>query len=88
MKRAFSLGIVTIFLGSLFLCSALLAEEKEIPITTSSKDALKSFLEGRDKWEFAESDAAAKLFDQAILKIAGVGSKFQILDIRQYARFR
>ncbi|MGD9347771.1 MAG: tetratricopeptide repeat protein, partial [Candidatus Aminicenantes bacterium] len=68
MKRAFSLGIVTIFLGSLFLCSALLAEEKEIPITTSSKEALKLFLEGRDKWEFAESDAAAKLFDQAIEK--------------------
>jgi tetratricopeptide (TPR) repeat protein len=68
MKKAFSLGIVTVFISLLFLCSALLADDKEIPITTSSKEALKLFMEGRDKWEFAESDAAAKLFDQAIEK--------------------
>lgn len=68
MKKAFSLGIVSVFIGLLFLCSALLADDKEMPITTSSKEAMKLFLDGRDKWEFAEADAAAKLFDQAIEK--------------------
>lgn len=44
----------------------LLAQPKEVPITTSSKEALDLFLKGRDKLENFESSAAASLFDQAI----------------------
>lgn len=46
----------------------LLAQGKEIPVTTSSKEALKYFLEGRDKSEDFESVSAASLFDKAIEK--------------------
>ena len=46
----------------------LLAQDKEIPTTTSSKDALKYFLEGRDKNEDQDLVAAAALFDKAIEK--------------------
>lgn len=46
----------------------LLAQVKEVPITTSSKEALKYFLEGRDKNEDSELVAAAALFDKAIAK--------------------
>ncbi|HLN72438.1 MAG TPA: tetratricopeptide repeat protein [Prolixibacteraceae bacterium] len=44
----------------------LWAQNKEIPITTSSKEALDYFLQGRDKLENFENTAAAQLFDQAI----------------------
>lgn len=42
------------------------AQNKEIPITTSSKEALDYFLQGRDKLENFEYIAAANLFEQAI----------------------
>jgi tetratricopeptide (TPR) repeat protein len=44
----------------------LLAQNKEIPVTTSSKEALKFFLDGRDKFDNNEFVAAALLFDKAI----------------------
>jgi Tfp pilus assembly protein PilF len=44
----------------------LQAQSKEIPVTASSKDALKYFLDGRDKFDNNEFIAAASLFDKAI----------------------
>jgi tetratricopeptide (TPR) repeat protein len=48
------------------LPSQLRAQNKEIPITTSSNEALDYFLKGRDKLENFQNTAAALLFDQAI----------------------
>jgi tetratricopeptide (TPR) repeat protein len=44
----------------------LAAQVKEVPVTTSSKDALKLFESGRDKFEDMQFHAASTLFDQAI----------------------
>jgi tetratricopeptide (TPR) repeat protein len=44
----------------------LQAQPKEVPVTTSSKDALKFFLDGRDKFDNNEFNAAASLFDKAL----------------------
>jgi tetratricopeptide (TPR) repeat protein len=44
------------------------AQSKEIPVTTSSKEALSFFQTGRDKIENLELVAAASLFDKAIEK--------------------
>jgi tetratricopeptide (TPR) repeat protein len=49
----------------------LFAQGKEIPITTSSKEALKYFIEGRDKIEDIEFITAASNFDKAISKDPG-----------------
>ncbi len=46
----------------------LLAQVNEIPITTSSSEALKFFKEGRDKSEDFKNAEAASLFDKAIQK--------------------
>jgi tetratricopeptide (TPR) repeat protein len=47
----------------------LLAQNKEVPITTSSKEALKYFMDGRDKLESGENPAEAiSLFEKAIQK--------------------
>jgi len=43
-----------------------MAQVKEVPITTSSKEALNLFLSGRDKLENIEFFEAAPLFDKAI----------------------
>ncbi|MEE8114818.1 MAG: tetratricopeptide repeat protein [Nitrososphaerales archaeon] len=48
----------------------LFAQKGEIPITTSSKEALELFKKGRDKWHDVEPAAAAPLFEQAIQKDA------------------
>jgi tetratricopeptide (TPR) repeat protein len=50
------------------LPAELFAQVKEVPVTTSSKDALSLFLAGRDKFENLELSAASTLFDQAIQK--------------------
>jgi tetratricopeptide (TPR) repeat protein len=55
----------------LIICIAplnMLSQVKEIPITTSSKEALSLYISGRDKIENFETVSAAKLFDQAIQK--------------------
>jgi tetratricopeptide (TPR) repeat protein len=44
----------------------LLAQNKEIPVTTSSKEALKLFLDGRNKYENIEFLAAIPFFEKAI----------------------
>jgi tetratricopeptide (TPR) repeat protein len=46
----------------------LQAQIKEVPITTSSNEALKLFLDGRDRSEKVEYLTAASLFDKAIQK--------------------
>ncbi|MFQ5632200.1 MAG: tetratricopeptide repeat protein, partial [bacterium] len=43
-------------------------QEKEIPITTSSDEAKKLFLKGRDKFELIEFAASVQYFEQAIEK--------------------
>jgi tetratricopeptide (TPR) repeat protein len=49
----------------------LLAQVKEIPITTSSKEALNFFKSGRDKIENIEFVSASALFEKAIQKDPG-----------------
>lgn len=44
----------------------LMAQNKEVPVTTSSSEALKLFLDGRDKFDNFEFTAATSLFDKAI----------------------
>src|SRR5664279_3617016 len=46
----------------------LAAQVKEVPVTTSSKEALNFFLTGRDKFENQETASASSLFDKAIEK--------------------
>lgn len=55
----------------LFCCSLVLlvsncTNNKEMPITTTSGEALELFLEGRENVEHIEYNTAAQLFDQAI----------------------
>ncbi len=45
-----------------------MAQVKEVPITTSSKEALQYFILGKDKLYYGESESAASLFDKAIQK--------------------
>jgi tetratricopeptide (TPR) repeat protein len=55
--------ILTVFIVVPF---NLLAQVKEIPITSSSKEAINLFVTGRDKSENYETDAAISLFEKAI----------------------
>lgn len=50
----------------LFACNNQEKVQKEIPVTTSSDEALEVFLEARDHWELWEDNQAAVLFDSAI----------------------
>ncbi len=50
----------------LFSLPNIFAQKGEMQITTSSKDALKAFLDGREKIDHIEFTAAAKLFEKAI----------------------
>ncbi|HEY3373345.1 MAG TPA: tetratricopeptide repeat protein [Prolixibacteraceae bacterium] len=54
----------------------LLGQNKEVPITTSSKEALDLFVKGREKLENSESVAATELFDQAIQKDPNFASAY------------
>jgi len=73
MSKSRSLGFLA---GATLLCivfapAPLLAQKKkpaEVPITTSSKEALALFQQARDKWDDVEIEAAASLLDQAIQK--------------------
>lgn len=62
LRFAFSMVLVVL----LTLPVLIWAQNKEIPLTTSSKEALDFFLKGRDKLENFENPAAQLLFDQAI----------------------
>jgi tetratricopeptide (TPR) repeat protein len=46
----------------------ILAQVKEMPVTTSSREALNLYLSGRDKQDVADNDAALLLFEKAIQK--------------------
>jgi tetratricopeptide (TPR) repeat protein len=59
-------GLLSILTVSLIFPVNLYSQGKEIPVTTTSKEALKYFLDGRDKFENIEFLAAASLFDKAI----------------------
>ena len=62
LKINFHLLLILIFV----IPFNLFAQYKEVPITTSSKEALNFFLKGRDKLENFDSPAASTLFEQAI----------------------
>ena len=64
--RRFNLYIAWIALCILSLNA--LAQDKEVPITTSSKEAREYFIQGRDKLEKSDGDAAILLFEKAIQK--------------------
>lgn len=63
--KTFKIGlfVLTVFM---IVPINLLAQSKEVPLTSSSKEALKLFLDGRAKFDDNEFVAAASLFDQAI----------------------
>lgn len=65
--------LYNVMIGVLFgVCQmiplALIAQEGEMPITTSSEEALQLFLEGRDNYEFVENAASAQRLEKAIEK--------------------
>ena len=62
MRVTFFVILVTL----LFSLPNIFAQKGEMQITTSSKDALKAFLDGREKADHIEFTAAAKLFEKAI----------------------
>lgn len=51
---------------SLFLPINMMGQSKEVPVTTSSKEALKYFTDGLDKMDNIEFISATQLFDKAI----------------------
>jgi tetratricopeptide (TPR) repeat protein len=59
----YSLIILVVFM---IVSKNLQAQTKEIPVTTSSKEALKLFSDGRDKFENIEFVAAIPLFEKSI----------------------
>jgi tetratricopeptide (TPR) repeat protein len=73
MSKTHSFGFLA---GATLMCvvfapAPLLAQKKkptEVPITTSSKEALALFQQARDKWDNVEFEAAVPLLDQAIQK--------------------
>jgi len=56
--------ICVLLISPQYMCS----QKGEMTITTSSDEALKLFLDGRDKLDNIETAAAAPLFDKAIEK--------------------
>jgi tetratricopeptide (TPR) repeat protein len=62
------IGPYIVWIALCILSLNTLAQVKEVPNTTSSKEALSFFIEGRDKYENAETDSAAKFFNEAIQK--------------------
>lgn len=60
--------IGALFCASLMFPIALFAQKGEMPITASSDEAKKLFLEGRDKYDLIEFTTAAPYFERAIEK--------------------
>ena len=75
-KLSVAAFIVTVLMLLVTGCS----KNTEIPITTSSDEALSLFLEGRESFELIEFDAAAQLLDQAIEK----DSDFALAHLYRY----
>ena len=63
MHRIILAVLICVLFNSIY-CN--LIKKKEAPITTSSREALNLFLEGREKWENLETTEAARLFKKAI----------------------
>lgn len=61
-------AILAVFIFAVFFFASCKTQSpgNEIPVTTTSKEALKIFTDGRDKFENIEFIAAASLFDKAI----------------------
>ncbi|TFH39670.1 MAG: tetratricopeptide repeat protein, partial [Bacteroidia bacterium] len=70
MKMKSHSVLTTVFIFAVFFFSSCKTQSpgNEMPITTSSKEALKFFIDGRDKFENIEFITAALLFDKAIQK--------------------
>ena len=68
MKMKSHSVILAVFIFAVFFFSSCKTQSpgNEIPITTSSKEALKFFIDGRDKFENIEFVAAASFFDKTI----------------------
>lgn len=68
MKMKSHLILTTVFIFAVFFFSSCKTQSpgNEIPVTTTSKEALKFFIDGRDKFENFEFIEAASLFDRAI----------------------
>ena len=68
MKMKSHSVILAAFILAVFFFSSCKTQSpgNEIPITTSSKEALKFFIDGRDKFENVGFISAASLFDKAI----------------------
>lgn len=64
LKNCLYVFLIIVFIGP----KDLVAQVKEIPVTTTSKEALNYFITGRDKLENLELVPAASLFDKAIQK--------------------
>ena len=60
--------IYFVLLISFIVPLTLVAQNKEVPVTTTSKEARDLFMQGRDKLDNSEAVAASALFDQAIQK--------------------
>lgn len=60
--------LTTVFIFAVFFFSSCKTQSpgNEIPVTTTSKEALKFFIDSRDKFENIEFIKAASLFDRAI----------------------
>jgi len=67
-NKLFKPIIIILFCCSLVLSVSNCTNNKEMPITTSSDDALKLFLDGRDRSELFEFGTSAQYFAQAIEK--------------------
>jgi tetratricopeptide (TPR) repeat protein len=71
MKTHHLVTLAAIFALTLICPQRASAQQGDMPITTSSKEALALFIQGRDKAENLEQTAAIPLFDQAIQKDPG-----------------
>jgi tetratricopeptide (TPR) repeat protein len=60
--------ILVVFIIAVFFFSSCktVSSSKEMPITTSSKEALKAFKEGRVNFEYGQTNKAADLFKKAL----------------------
>lgn len=68
MKMKSDSVILAVFIFAVFFFSSCKTQSpvKEMPVTTSSKEALKAFTEGRDNFENSQVNKAANLFKKAI----------------------
>jgi len=67
-RNLYKIIIAVVFCFCQMLTLTLLAQKKEMPITTSSDEAMKLFLQGRERFELIEFVASVQYFDQAIEK--------------------